>query len=439
MEKSSSRKRVVIHKNMMSYFGTDGIRAIANKHPLTPQSMVFIGKGVARYLLKCTQTPSVVIGMDPRESSSMLLCAIASGMMSEGVDVVNIGIAPTPMVAFSVLHGGFDMGIVISASHNSFDYNGVKFFGPHARKISIEQESELESLFIPTCAAPNGCCGIKYSAQDFSDSYVSHLCNLIGDSLGGTRVVLDCANGACSGVAASIFKKCGAEVVCEIGVSPDGKNINYGVGSCHTEKLSDAVLAHSADIGISFDGDGDRTVLIDGNGIKIDGDQIIAFLLGSDSQDIVGTILSNLGLERYVVSVGAKFHRADVGDRFVSEMMDNVDAKIGGEPCGHIILSEHMPTGDGIFTAISVVKKLCEIGVRASDTFPMFSKVPQVIRNIKNVQDLSCINEKIASYRAGFNGRIIVRKSGTEPVLRIMVEGECIDEANRLADDIIIG
>ncbi len=427
---------------MTRLFGTDGIRGIANEE-LTPELAFKIGRATSQ-VLRNKEKQKVLIGRDTRASSSMLEAAMAAGLCSSGVDVVCAGTITTPGVAYLVRNMGFDGGVVISASHNPAKYNGIKIFGPDGFKIPDEAEDRIESLVLqeqdrlPRPSA-EGVGAIEHE-RELVDEYVSFLIGSAGTALRGLKIVLDCANGAASHIAPRVFRRLGAEVLA-MNTEPDGLNINKGCGSTQMEPICSMVRQQGADLGLAFDGDGDRVLGVSEKGEIVDGDQILA-ICAMDMIDkgelpektVVGTVMSNLGLDIALRRVGGRVIRTRVGDRNVLEEMRRRELVLGGEQSGHIIFLSRSTTGDGILTGL-LLSAICKYtGRPLSDLASVMEKLPQVLVNVrcaKSVELSRCpaTTRAIADAEAalGTRGRVLVRPSGTEPLIRIMVEGE--DEA----------
>ena len=425
-------------------FGTDGIRGTANSEPMTAEIALKVGMAAAAHFTRGDHRHRVVIGKDTRLSGYMLEPALTAGFVSMGMDVILVGPMPTPAVAMLTRSLRADIGVVISASHNPYEDNGIKFFGPDGFKLSDEVEAEIEASIEKGngqhLAAPVKL-GRAKRLDDARGRYTEHVKSTFprGMTLEGLKIAVDCANGASYKVAPEVLWELGAEVV-PIGVSPDGFNINKDCGSTSTEALATQVMAHGADIGIAFDGDADRVLFTDEQGDLIDGDQVLGLVATSWQQrskltggGIVATVMSNLGLERYLDSAGLKMDRTNVGDRYVVETMREKGFNLGGEQSGHIIMSDYGTTGDGLVAALQVLAVLFEAQKPASSVCRVFDPYPQLLRNVplngvdpleqKDVQKAIAAGEK----KLGKTGRILIRKSGTEPLIRVMAEGE--DEA----------
>lgn len=424
------------------YFGTDGIRGKANTAPMTPEITLRLALAAGRKYAK-GDTPTVIIGRDTRQSGGMFESALFAGFTSVGYHVQRAGVLPTPAVALLTRQMGANLGIMISASHNPYHDNGLKLFGPDGTKLSDAEEAEIEAridtAFQDDAALPDAI-GFTTPLPDAAAHYANSLMLAAGiDSLAGLNVVLDCAHGAAITTAPAILNSLKANVTV-IGAAPDGKNINAGVGSTATGALKAAVLDNKADIGIALDGDADRLIVIDEKGAEIDGDQIIALIathLHSKGQliggGIVTTIMSNMGLETYLSAQGLTLARTAVGDRHVAEHMRANNFNLGGEPSGHIILSDIATTGDGTLAALYVLSVLKASDKSMSELGRVFQLAPQKLVNVRYgaTNPLTADDVKSALAEAddflGSKGRLVVRASGTEPLIRIMAEA--VDEA----------
>ncbi len=432
------------------YFGTDGIRGTANEWPMTADVALAVGKATGSQFLRGEHRHRVVIGKDTRLSGYMIESALTAGFIAVGMDVTLVGPMPTPAVAMLTRSLRADLGVVISASHNPYQDNGIKLFGPDGYKLSDEVEEQIEARLGAGGEggmAPSGGLGRANRLDDVEGRYIEFAKNTFPKerTLDGVKVVVDCANGAAYSVAPTVLWELGATVI-PLGVSPDGTNINDGCGSTSPEAMCSQVVTHGADIGMALDGDADRVVLADERGELLDGDQLMALVathwqaakrLASDT--IVATVMSNLGLERYLSERGLKLERMPVGDRYVVEHMREHRHNVGGEQSGHIILSDFNTTGDGLIAALQALAVFVETGKPVSEAGRLFVPFPQVLRNVSVNGDRPMEDEKVRQAvddgraRLGSSGRIVVRKSGTEPVLRVMAEGE----DGRLVDEIV--
>jgi phosphoglucosamine mutase len=424
-------------------FGTDGIRGTANIEPMTPETALKVAMAVGECLHNGTHKHLVVIGKDTRLSGYMLEPALTAGFITMGLDVVLIGPLPTPAVAMLTRSLRADIGVMISASHNPFADNGIKLFGPDGYKLSDEFEHKIEASLErgPTHRAVAAELGRAKRLDDAAGRYIEFVKQSFpkGLRLDGLRVVVDCAHGAAYKVAPTVFWELGAEVF-TVGVSPDGLNINRDCGALMPEQMRREVLARRADIGIALDGDADRLIVADERGVILDGDQLMGLIAGSLARGerlaggaLVATVMSNLGLERRLAGQGIALHRTAVGDRYVVEKMRSLGCNLGGEQSGHIILSDYATTGDGLIAALQVLAAIVETGRRASEVCRVFEPVPQLLRNVRFSQgrplEAPRVQRAIAEgeARLGNAGRLVIRNSGTEPVIRVMAQGE--DEA----------
>ena len=432
------------------YFGTDGIRGAANEWPMTADVALAVGKAAGSQFLRGEHRHRVVIGKDTRLSGYMIESALTAGFIAVGMDVTLVGPMPTPAVAMLTRSLRADLGVVISASHNPYQDNGIKLFGPDGYKLSDEVEAQIEARLGAGGEggmAPSGGLGRANRLDDVEGRYIEFAKNTFPKerTLDGVKVVVDCANGAAYSVAPTVLWELGATII-PLGVSPDGTNINDGCGSTSPEAMCSQVVAHGADIGMALDGDADRVVLADERGELLDGDQLMALVathwqaadrLASDT--IVATVMSNLGLERYLSERRLKLERMPVGDRYVVEHMREHRHNVGGEQSGHIILRDFNTTGDGLIAALQALAVFVETEKPVSEAGRLFVPFPQVLRNVSVNGDRPMEDEKVRQAvddgraRLGSSGRIVVRKSGTEPVLRIMAEGE----DGRLVDEIV--
>jgi phosphoglucosamine mutase len=421
-------------------FGTDGIRGLANTFPMTPEIALKVGMAAGRIFRRGDHRHRVVIGKDTRLSGYMIEYALVSGFTSVGMEVFLFGPLPTPAVAMLTRSLRADLGVMISASHNPYTDNGVKLFGPDGEKLSDEREHEIEALMMSAPEeglAPPAKIGRAHRIEDAQARYIEFVKRTFPKHLRleGLRIVIDCANGASYKVAPSVLWELGADVF-SIGVEPDGMNINRDVGSTEPAAMIAKVKETRADFGIALDGDADRVVMCDEKGRIIDGDQILALIARSWQKSgelkgcgVVGTVMSNIGLERFLGGLNLKLVRSPVGDRYVIEKMREGGYNVGGEQSGHIIFSDFITTGDGLIAALQVLAVLAEERRPASQAAHIFEPAPQVLENVRfrNGSPLSdpkvATKIKLAEARLD-NGRLLVRKSGTEPVIRIMAEGE---------------
>ena len=433
------------------YFGTDGIRGLTNTEPMTASTALRLGKAAGRRFIRGSHRHTVVIGKDTRLSGYMLEPAMTAGFTSVGMDVIIVGPIPTPGIAMLTRAMRCDLGVMISASHNPYQDNGIKLFGPDGFKLSDAIESEIEQMIDldsdDGLSAPDKL-GRTLRLEDAAGRYIEHTKTTFPRHLrlDGLKIVVDCANGAAYRVAPKVFWELGAEVV-KVGVAPDGFNINRECGSLYPERMRELVLAHNAHLGLALDGDADRVLFCDEHGDMIDGDQVLALIAGHcksrqelTGDTVVATVMSNLGLERYLSSRGISLLRTKVGDRYVVEQMRAGGFNVGGEQSGHIILGHHATTGDGIIAALQVLAALVESGKPASQALHCFDPVPQLLRNVRLAQTASAdavlakapVRDAIADVERRLNGRgrLVIRKSGTEPLIRIMAEGDDSGEVN---------
>jgi len=440
---------------MGKLFGTDGVRGVANKEPMTADIAMRLGRAIAHLCRAHSGRHRIVVGKDTRLSGYMLENAMVAGICSMGVDAFVIGPLPTPGVAFITQSMRADAGVMISASHNLFQDNGIKFFQRDGYKLPDEYEEEMERLIFsdhlssmqPT--ADN--VGKAFRIDDARGRYIVFAKETFPKdlSLEGLKIVLDCANGAAYRVAPTVFSELGAEVMA-IGVDPDGKNINEDCGSQHAERMASLMQEREADIGIALDGDGDRVILADEQGRIVDGDAVMAFCgremirTGHLPQNtVVATVMSNIGLELALKEVGGKLVRTAVGDRYVVEEMRRSNYLLGGEQSGHLIFSEYTTTGDGIITALQVLAMIKRTGLTMSELSGQMKRMPQVLLKVQmerktplhEVPDVED-HVKRVEQELGDSGRVLVRYSGTEPLLRIMIEGPDPDHIHRTAEEI---
>jgi phosphoglucosamine mutase len=422
----------------LSLFGTDGIRGLANVD-LTAELALDVAVAAAHILVEnSNDRPRAIVGQDSRASGEFLEAAVVAGLTSAGVDVYRVGVVPTPAVAYLVASTGADLGVMISASHNPMPDNGIKLFQRGGEKLADEVEALVEARIGEPWQRPTGAAvGRVISDDQLVDKYIEHLLSTIDVSLSGLKVVVDCANGASSFTAPVALARAGAEVIA-IANKPDGWNINDGVGSTHLEFLRSAVLKNGADIGIAHDGDADRCLAIDATGAEIDGDVIMAILAkGFKAQGklkantIVGTVMSNLGFMHAMAESGIEVVTTAVGDRYVLEAMLQSDFNLGGEQSGHVIMRDHANTGDGLLTALQLLAEVKRSGQTLQELSRVMVRFPQVLINVKNVakERLSGSNViadavKAAELELGSNGRVLLRASGTEPLVRVMVEAQ---------------
>ena len=435
------------------YFGTDGIRGRANSEPITPATVLRLAMAAGRHFRRGNHRHLVVIGKDTRLSGYMLEPALAAGFISMGMDVDLMGPMPTPGVAMLTRSLRADLGVVISASHNPYQDNGIKLFGPDGYKLSEDEESAIEALMDDdqNDHAEADELGRATRLDDAPGRYIEFVKQAFprGLRLDGLKVVVDCANGAAYRVAPAVFYELGAEVI-PIGVSPDGTNINRDCGATSTNLMREQVVLHGADVGIALDGDADRMILADESGAILNGDQIMGLIAQYWQREgrltgggIVATVMSNLGLERYLNGIGLDLIRTSVGDRYVVEHMLANGYNVGGEQSGHIILSDYGTTGDGLVAALQVLAVLVQEKRKVSDVCHIFDPLPQLLRNVRfnggaPLEEDSVISAIAAGEASlGSSGRLVIRKSGTEPVIRVMAEGDDDTLVTGVVNDIV--
>src|SRR5205823_4659312 len=432
------------------YFGTDGIRGRANG-VITPELALRVGQAAGLTFKHGEHRRRVLIGKDTRLSGYMIETALVAGFTSVGMDVLLTGPIPTPAVAMLTRSMLADLGVMISASHNPFDDNGIKLFGPDGYKLSDEDEQAIERRLEtgPKLARPE-LIGRARRIDDARGRYIHFAKSTFPEHLrlDGLKVVIDCANGAAYHVAPEALWELGAEVI-PLGVTPNGHNINDSCGSTHPQVLQETVVASGADIGIALDGDADRLIVVDEKGRIVDGDQLMALIaLGLQrrgelkGEAVVATVMSNLGLERKLGEAGLKLLRTKVGDRYVLEEMRKSGCNVGGEQSGHIILADHATTGDGLVAGLQVLAALVEAKVPASELLRQFEPLPQLLKNVRFTRgaeplESDSVRKRIAAAEAQLEGqgRLVIRKSGTEPLIRVMAEGEDSALVERLVDD----
>ena len=431
------------------FFGTDGIRGRTNTAPMTAEIAMKVGMAAGTYFMRGDHRHRVVIGKDTRLSGYMMENALVAGFTSVGMDVVQFGPLPTPAVAMLTQSMRADLGVMISASHNPYQDNGIKLFGPDGYKLSDAAEAEIEALLDSNVALVDAeHIGRARRVEDARGRYIHHAKSTFPEHLrlDGLKIAVDCANGAAYQVAPAALWELGAEVV-SIGVDPNGKNINDKCGSTSPALLQETVVASGAHIGIALDGDADRLIIVDEKGRVVDGDQLMALMGVSwarsgmlTSGGIVATVMSNLGLERYLSGEGLTLERTQVGDRYVLEKMRRDGFNVGGEQSGHIILSDYATTGDGLIAALQVLAELVETGKPASELLHLFDPVPQLLKNVRfaggrPLEDRR-VKVAIADAEAELNGsgRLVIRPSGTEPLIRVMAEGDDAGQVTRLVD-----
>jgi phosphoglucosamine mutase len=415
-------------------FGTDGVRGLANAD-LTPELALALAASAARVLAARV----AVVGRDPRASGEMLEAAVVAGLTSAGCDVVRVGVLPTPGVAFLVPALRADLGVMLSASHNPMPDNGLKLFDSAGRKLGDAVEDAISAALTEPWERPTGAAVGRVRDDDSAfDAYVGHLAST-APRLGGLRIVVDCANGAASYVGPAAYRAAGAEVVA-LHASPDGLNVNEACGSTHPESLIAAVLAEGADAGFAHDGDADRCLAVTASGELVDGDQLLAILAVDRSpRAVVATVMANLGFKRAMAAHGIDVVETAVGDRYVLEAMRAQGLDLGGEQSGHVVLAEHATTGDGVLTALQVLSVMARTGRPLADLAAVMTRLPQVLVNVRVADKdaaLALAAPAVAEATAalGEAGRVLVRPSGTEPLIRVMVEAESEDLARATAD-----
>lgn len=439
---------------MRKLFGTDGVRGTANTHPMTAEMALRIGAAVGRYFRRdATGVHRVVIGKDTRLSGYMLENALTAGLTSTGMNVLLLGPVPTPAVGLMTQSMRADLGVMISASHNPAEDNGIKFFGPDGYKLSDQAELEIERLIeegVNPAQAQN--IGRARRVDDARFRYGERVKSSLPRDvrLDGLKVVIDCANGAAHRTAPEVLWELGADVI-PMGVSPNGKNINLECGSTKPRVAAETVVSHGADVGICLDGDADRVVVIDENGKVADGDQLMALLAGAWARAellrggaLVATVMSNLGLERHLQGQGLRLERTAVGDRYVVERMRQGGFNLGGEQSGHIVMSDYATTGDGLMAGLHFLSEMVLSGRKASELAQQFETVPQLLKNVRYQQgqlplEVASVQAAIADAEARLNGqgRLLIRKSGTEPLIRVMAECEDAALLTQVVDGIV--
>ena len=439
---------------MARLFGTDGVRGLANRD-LTAELALDLSVAAAHVLgdagIFAGHRPKAIVGRDPRVSGEFLEAAVVAGLASAGVDVIRVGVVPTPAIAYLTAHERADLGVMLSASHNAMPDNGIKFFARGGAKLDDAVEDAIEARLNEPWQRPTGAdVGRVIEGTDLVEHYIDHLISTLPHRLDGVRVVVDGANGAASYVAPEAYRRAGAEVV-EIHTRPDGLNINDNCGSTHMGDLQKAVIEGMADLGIAHDGDADRCLAVDANGNIIDGDQIMAViaLAMRDRGDlrantVVATVMSNLGFKIAMREAGINFIETAVGDRYVLEAMRASAYALGGEQSGHVIMLDHASTGDGTLTGLHLMAQMAQTGRTLADLSSVMRRLPQVLINVKNVDKSRVSNcEPLsaaitgAAKRLGDTGRVLLRPSGTEPLVRVMVEAETQDLAQQVAEELV--
>ncbi len=433
------------------FFGTDGIRGRVNQGVMTAEIAMRVGQAAGRHFMRGSHRHRVVIGKDTRLSGYMMESALVAGFTSVGMDVIMTGPLPTPAIALLTREMRADMGVMISASHNLYEDNGIKLFGPDGFKLSDEDEMAIEAAIgTEQQLVEAALVGRARRIDDARGRYLHAVKQSVSNEtrFDGLKVVIDCANGAAYQVAPSAIWELGAEIV-TLGVTPDGTNINDGVGSTSLDALKAAVIENSADIGIALDGDADRLIVIDEKGQTVDGDQIMALIATRMHEKgnlrgggLVATVMSNLGLERYMQSLGLKLERTKVGDRHVLEKMRQGGFNVGGEQSGHVILLDYATTGDGTTAALRILASMIRSGKRASALLNLFDPVPQLLKNVRfdGASPLEDATVKAviadAETQLAGTGRLVIRASGTEPLIRVMAEGDDAAQVEAVVDRI---
>ena len=436
---------------MSRLFGTDGVRGLANGPVITAELALSLSVGAARVLGEVggdrADRPKAVVGRDPRASGEFLSAAVVAGLASAGVDVYDAGVLPTPAVAYLTADLGADFGVMLSASHNAMPDNGIKFFARGGHKLPDEVEDRIEAVMGERWPRPIGPdVGRVVTMPQGHTRYIAHLLRVLPNKLDGLKVVIDGAHGAASQVSPEVFRLAGADVV-EIGTSPDGLNINDGVGSTHLDPLRAAVVAHGAQLGIAHDGDADRCLAVDASGTEVDGDQIMGILAvalkerGALAHDtLVATVMSNLGLLHAMEREGIRVLQTGVGDRYVLEEMRAGGYSLGGEQSGHVIMLDHGTTGDGVLTGLMLAARVAATGRSIADLGSVMTRLPQVLVNVRGVDKSrvesdeglqSAVRDEEAALDG--SGRVLLRKSGTEPLVRVMVEAQSQEQADAVA------
>ncbi|MCI7249034.1 MAG: phosphoglucosamine mutase [Clostridiales bacterium] len=438
-------------------FGTDGVRGVANSE-LTPELAFKLGRAGAYVLSRDNARPVFIIGKDTRLSGDMLEDALSAGILSVGGNVIKVGVLPTPAVAHLVRAYGADAGVVISASHNPFEYNGIKFFKWDGFKLDDDVEDEIEDIILRDRDVSSDIIGDKLGKvveadDDALELYARYLESTIDVEIKGRKIVLDCANGASYKVAEKVYRDLGADVTV-IGNSPNGTNINDKCGSTHPENLQEEVVRQGAELGLAYDGDADRLIAVDEKGRIIDGDKLICICAkmmadrGELTHNLVtATVMSNIGFHKYLESLGCKVEVTGVGDRYVLESMLKTGGQIGGEQSGHIIFRNHSTTGDGILSSLQLLQAVIMSGRKPSELADEIEIFPQVLKNarVKNENKTKYTNDpdiqnaisKIEKYMEG-SGRVLIRPSGTEPLVRVMIEGQDIEQITMMAEKLAI-
>jgi len=437
---------------MGKLFGTDGVRGVANTE-LTPELAFRLGRTATAYFGRQSERPLLIVGRDTRISGQMLEAALSAGICSAGGEAVNVGVIPTPAVAYLARTLGAQAGVVISASHNPYPDNGIKFFAGNGNKLPDAVEAEMEELVLAEpdqLVRPSGDhVGTIKNRHDLSSAYIDHAVSTVKESFKGLKIVVDCANGSAYEVAPVVLKRLGAEVVV-LNHQPSGCNINRECGSTHLDGIKAAVISHKADFGIAYDGDADRCLAVDEKGNVVDGDKIMCICALElmrqgklKDNTLVATVMSNIGLHQAIKRMGGKSVVTGVGDRYVLEAMNANGYSLGGEQSGHIIFSEHCTTGDGIVTSLQLIAAIVKSGNKLSEMAALMTTFPQLLVNVRvgckdGWQDNAaiCAAIRAAEDELGENGRVLVRPSGTEPLIRVMAEGPEIDSLEQLVHQV---
>jgi len=436
-------------------FGTDGVRGTAGHHPLDPATVARLGAALVRVLPTTEGVPRLLVGRDTRESGVSIESALASGITAQGARLVTAGVIPTPAISYLTHALGFDAGVVISASHNPFEDNGIKVFAAGGEKLSEGQERAIEALMAEGGGAPEAPAATAAAMPEAADEYLRYLRRALPDPgrLGRLRLAIDAANGATSVLAPRLFRELGFDVT-PIHASPDGRNINDHCGSTHPQSLAAAVIAGGHQLGVAFDGDGDRAIFVDHRGRIVDGDAVMLLCakhLQSEGRlpghVVVATVMSNIGLELALRAAGIELVRCPVGDKYVMETMAARRAALGGEQSGHVIFADYLSTGDGLLTALQVLRVMADTDRDLADLASQLVQYPQVLVNVRvarkpPVDAMQALAPRVAGRmmavetRLGGRGRLLVRYSGTEPLLRIMIEGENLQEIRAWANEL---
>ena len=431
-------------------FGTDGVRGVAGAYPLDPPTIARLGAAIVR-VLALDRPARLVVGRDTRESGEWIERELARGAASEGAQITSAGVMPTPAIAFLAGALDFDLGVVLSASHNPYADNGIKVFSGHGEKFGETRERDVEAVIADSSWSIGAARDAEVRSVDFIDRYLDHTCRLLPDpgALAGARIALDLANGATTTTAKRLFTRVGFDVL-TLGDAPDGRNINLACGSTHPARLASTVVAHQCRVGVAFDGDGDRAIFVDASGHVVDGDAVLLMLgrhfkaqgrLPGDT--VVATVMSNIGLEIALKADGIRLVRTPVGDKHVMEEMARHGYALGGEQSGHIILADHLSTGDGMATALAVLRTMAESGRELAELASALVTYPQTLVNVRvrekpDLARVPAIAAAIARVEAALDGRgrVLVRYSGTEPLLRVMIEGQDQASVQAMAEEI---